>query len=122
DTNLRCTLLVDVSNSMRYGAGPMNKYEYACTAACSLAYLLLSQQDSVSCIAFDEAIRNTVPPRTKRTHLTSIINALSVSEPREKTNIAKILSDAAETFPRRGIFVIVSDLLCERPGLLKGLR
>ena len=33
DTNLRCTLLVDVSSSMQYGSGPLNKYEYACTAA-----------------------------------------------------------------------------------------
>jgi len=114
--------LVDVSNSMQYGAGPLNKYEYGCTVAASLAYLLLSQQDSVGCIAFDDAIRSTVPPRTKRTHLTSIVNALDASSPREKTNVAKILSDAAENFPRRGVFVIISDLLCERPGLLKGLR
>ncbi|HET6882080.1 MAG TPA: DUF58 domain-containing protein, partial [Pirellulales bacterium] len=44
ETNLRSTLLVDVSGSMRYGSGAMNKYEYACTLAVSLAYLLLRQQ------------------------------------------------------------------------------
>ena len=47
DTNLRCTLLVDVSGSMRYGAGPMNKHEYACTIAACLAYLVLWQQDAI---------------------------------------------------------------------------
>ena len=47
DTNLRCTLLVDVSNSMDYGNGPLNKYEYACTLAASLAYLVLKQHDAV---------------------------------------------------------------------------
>ena len=57
DTNLRCTLLVDVSGSMRYGSGAMNKYEYGCTIAACLAYLLLRQQDAVGCVAFDEAIR-----------------------------------------------------------------
>ena len=60
DTNLRCTLLVDVSGSMRYGSGPLNKYEYACTMAASLAYLLLRQQDAVGCVAFDETVRNRV--------------------------------------------------------------
>src|SRR3974390_2625500 len=55
DTNLRATPLVDVSNSMRYGRGAMNKYEYGCTIAVSLAYLLLRQQDAVGGIAFDES-------------------------------------------------------------------
>src|SRR5580698_9595021 len=64
DTNMRATLLVDVSNSMRYGNGPMNKSEYAGTVAVSLAYMLLRQQDSVGCLAFDERIRAAVPQRT----------------------------------------------------------
>jgi uncharacterized protein (DUF58 family) len=122
DTNLRCTLMVDVSKSMQYGSGPLNKYEYACTAAVSLAYLLLKQQDSVGCVSFDEKTRTTVPLRTKRSHLNAIVQALTVSEPKDKTDIAQILYDAAEAYPRKGMFVIVSDLLCERPGLLKGLR
>ena len=69
DTNLRCTLLCDVSGSMHYGRGAMNKYEYGCTVAVSLAYLLLRQQDAVGCVAFDDAARTTVPLRTKRNHL-----------------------------------------------------
>ncbi len=68
DTNLRCQLLVDVSASMRYGNGPLNKYEYACTVAASLAYLVLKQQDAVGCASFDERIRTTVPARSKRNH------------------------------------------------------
>ena len=66
DTNLRCTLLVDVSNSMLYGNGPLNKYEYECTMASSLAYLVLSQQDAVGCVSFDDRIRMTIPSRTRR--------------------------------------------------------
>ncbi len=73
ETNLRVTLLVDVSGSMLYGRGPLNKYEYACTSAVSLAYLLLRQQDAVGCVAFDETTRATVPLRSKRNHLMSII-------------------------------------------------
>src|SRR5215470_5502614 len=61
DTNLRATLVVDVSGSMRYGSGTLNKYEYGCTIAASLAYLMLRQQDAVGCLAFDDAIRTQVP-------------------------------------------------------------
>src|SRR5271157_2516659 len=65
DTNLRCTLLVDVSGSMRYGRGAMSKFDYGATIAASLAYLLLRQQDSVGCLSFDEKVRMTVPVRAR---------------------------------------------------------
>ncbi|HWA98460.1 MAG TPA: DUF58 domain-containing protein, partial [Pirellulales bacterium] len=121
DTNLRATLLVDVSASMRYGSGPMTKYDYGSTLAVSLAYLLLRQQDAVGCVSFDSAARVTVPPRSAHSHLHAIIEALSVSEPKEKTDLARILRDVAEGSPRRGMMILVSDLFVERPGLFKGL-
>jgi len=122
ETNLRSTLLVDVSGSMRYGSGPLNKFEYAATVAVSLAYLLLRQQDAVGCVSFDEAIRRTVPTRSKRNHLSSVIRALEVADPSEKTDMFRVLNHVAETYPRRGMVVLISDLLVERPGLFKGLR
>src|SRR6188474_2983275 len=54
ETNLRATLVVDVSESMQYGRGDLNKYEYGCTIAACLAYLLLKQQDAVGVITFDD--------------------------------------------------------------------
>jgi uncharacterized protein (DUF58 family) len=122
DTNLRCTLLCDVSGSMRYGTGAMSKYEYACTIAASLAYLLLRQQDAVGCVAFDDSARMTVPLRTKRNHLDSIIQAMEISEPKNKTDLYQILRQATENYPRRGMMVLVSDLLVEREGLFRGLK
>jgi uncharacterized protein (DUF58 family) len=122
DTNLRATLLVDVSHSMQYGSGPLNKYEYGCTIAACLAYLLLRQQDAVGCVAFDEGIRVKVPQRTKRTHLNSIIQALSVSEPEKKTDLRQILHGVAEGYPRRGMMALISDLLVDRDGLFKGIK
>lgn len=122
DTNLRATLLVDVSASMRYGTGPLNKYEYASTVAASLAYLLLRQQDAVGCASFDERVRLATPQRTKRNHLESILQTLDVSEPRDKTEIYSILREVAETYPRRGLMVLVSDLFVEREPLLRGLK
>jgi uncharacterized protein (DUF58 family) len=122
DTNLRCTLLADVSGSMRYGSGAMDKYEYGCTIAVSLAYLLLRQQDAVGCVAFDDEARITVPLRTKRNHLDSIIQALGVSQPRNKTDMYRVLRNVAESYPRRGMMVLVSDLLVEREGLFRGLK
>lgn len=122
DTNLRATLLVDLSASMRYGSGPLDKHEYGCTLAACLAYLILRQQDAVGCLAFDERARAVVPQRTKRTHLDSVVRALSASEPANKTDVGEILRAAAETFPRRGLMILISDLLVDREGLFRGLR
>ncbi len=122
DTNLRCTLLVDVSGSMLYGSGPMNKLEIGCTVAACLAYLVLKQQDAIGCVSFDENIRMSVPVRSKRTHLQTIIEALNVQDPREKTDLFSVLRQVAETYPRRGMMVLISDLLADREPLYKGLR
>jgi uncharacterized protein (DUF58 family) len=122
DTNLRLTLLVDCSASMHYGAGAMSKYEYGATLAVSLAYLALRQQDAAGCLAFDERPRTTVPQRTRRNHLDAIIQALNASRPANKTDLYPILRTAVESFPRRGMMVLVSDLLIERDGLFRGLK
>lgn len=122
DTNLRATLVVDVSASMGYGSGPLTKYDYGCTAAASLAYMLLRQQDAVGCVAFDRTARHTVPQRSQRNHLSAILQALEVNQPEEKTDLARILRHVAESYPRRGLVLLVSDLLADRGGLFQGLR
>jgi uncharacterized protein (DUF58 family) len=73
-------------------------------------------------MAFDEAIRAKVPQRTRRSHLNSIVQALSASAPGEKTDLQPIMREAAETYPRRGLMILVSDLLVDRAGLFKGLK
>jgi uncharacterized protein (DUF58 family) len=122
ETNTRTQLVVDVSESMHYGRGPLNKYEYACTAAACLAYLLMKQQDSAGLIAFDSNVRQMLPSRASQNHLDAIVKTLHVSKPKEKTDIAKILHRVAEATPHRGMVVIFSDLLVEREPLIKGLE
>lgn len=122
DTNLRCTLIVDVSASMEYGDGPLNKYEYACTLAGSLAYLILKQQDAVGCVTFDDRVRVRIPPRSRWNQLESVIEAFHVSRPASKTDLHAILRGVAEGAPRRGMMVLVSDLLTDPDRTMKGLK
>src|SRR5947199_7158195 len=91
ETNLRCQLVVDVSNSMHYGNGALNKYNYGCTIASCLAYMLVRQQDAVSLTTFDSDVRQVLPARSHQAHLEAIVNAMDVSRPREKTDSAPIL-------------------------------
>ncbi|MFH1302739.1 MAG: DUF58 domain-containing protein, partial [Planctomycetota bacterium] len=102
DTNLRTTLLVDVSESMRFGTGPLSKYEYGCTAAAALAYLLLKQQDAVGLTTFDDAIRTKVQALSKRNHLNALLTALAAEKPAKKTDIYDVLKEVAETKSQKG--------------------
>lgn len=122
DTNLRCTLLVDVSASMSYGEQEQNKYEYACTAAACLAHLILRQQDAVASVAFDAGIRARTPQRSRQNHLRVILESLAASEPREKTDMYQVLHEVAETYPQRGMMILISDCLADAPGLIRGLK
>ncbi len=122
ETNLRCNIVLDVSESMHYGRGALNKYEYASTAAACLAYLLLRQQDAAGLITFDSTVRQIVPARTQQNHIDALCNAMHTSKPREKTDILAILRRVTESMPARGMVVVFSDFLVDREPLIKGLE
>ena len=122
DTNMRVTLLVDVSNSMDYGEGLQNKSEYANTVAASIGYLVLRQQDALGCVSFDSDVREKIPQKSKRNHINSVVHSLNVNKPAQKTDLYKILSEVAQSYPRRGMMILVSDFLSDVELTLKGLR
>lgn len=128
ETNLRAQVVVDVSESMHYGAekhrraGTLNKYEYACTAAACLAYMTIKQQDTAGVIAFDEDVRAMLPPKGSDFHLDAIANVLNASKPKQKTDPLKIMRRVAEATHGRGMILLFSDLLTDREPLLKGLE
>ena len=122
ETNLRSNIIVDVSESMHYGRGALNKYSYACTIAACLGYLLLRQQDSVGLMAFDEQVRTVVPPRSQQTHIDALVQAMHASKPKAQTNLEKILRRVAETIGSRGMIILISDLLADREPFFRGLE
>lgn len=122
ETNLRTTLLVDLSESMTFGSGSLTKYDYACQIAAALAYLLLHQQDAVGITTFDDQIRSRLPSSSKQNHLHAILATLDREKPAKKTDLTQILAQVADEQVRRGIIVVISDLLVDRAGLFKGLK
>jgi uncharacterized protein (DUF58 family) len=122
ETNLRAYLLVDTSGSMDYASDGITKFDYGCTLAASLAYLILRQQDAAGVVTFSDHIEAFVPPKAKRDYLLQILHALENRGPAGETNVGKILEEIAGQIKRRGLVVLVSDLLDEPEQILKGLR
>jgi uncharacterized protein (DUF58 family) len=111
ETNLRCHLLVDMSRSMGYGSGPYTKAEYARTAAATLAYFLSAQHDAVGLMTFDEKISEYLPPRYRPGHLHRLMLCLERPPSGKATDLTRPLEQIAATVTKRGLIVLVSDLL-----------
>jgi uncharacterized protein (DUF58 family) len=122
ETNVRCYLLLDRSASMNYGTGGLTKLEYGCYLAASLAYLMLKQQDSVGLLVFDTKLRRYIPPRSAKRHLHAILGELSRAEAHEETDLGRTLEDLARRVTRRGLIILVSDLLDDEQSVIRGLK
>ena len=123
ETNLKAHLLLDASGSMAYGSGETTKYRYAAHLSAALAYLMLKQRDAVGLAAFDEGIREFVPPRSVGSHLNTVLRAISATEPDGgDTDLSTTFHQLAERLKRRGLIVVLSDLLDDPTRLLNGLK
>lgn len=121
ETNLRCHLLVDNSKSMGYGSLPYTKAQYANTLAATLAYFLYLQGDAVGLLTFDERIREYLPARNRTGHLRHLMLALEQPAAGTDTDLAAPLKRIVEIVHKRGLMVLVSDLLAPIEALEKNL-
>ncbi len=121
ETSLRCHLLVDMSRSMSYGSGDFTKADYARTLAATLAYFLSSQRDAVGLMTFDEAIAEYLPARFRPGHLHRLMVALERSTGGESTDLTGPLEQIASSVNKRGLIVLISDLLAPVEPLEKNL-
>jgi len=111
ETNLRCHLVVDLSRSMGYGSIDYTKVDYARTAAATLAYFLAMQRDAVGLVTFDERIADYLPARYRPGHLHRLMVCLERAVAGKSTNLASPLEQVAATVRKRGMLVLISDLL-----------
>jgi uncharacterized protein (DUF58 family) len=123
ETNLDCHLLLDVSGSMGYGAHHgMTKFEYAAVLAASLGYLMNRQRDAVGLTAFDENIVSMLPASARPGHLMALLVTLDRLRPGRATNVSKPLHQLANTLTKRGIVILISDLLDDPDEVIRGLK
>lgn len=120
ETNLRAYILLDRSASMGYGHPA--KLEYAKQLCACLTYLLLRQKDGVGLITFDTRIREYIPPSAKQLNLTRILEVIDHTQPGDETSIGEVLSRLGPKIHRRGLVIVVSDLLDDPARVLHALR
>lgn len=111
ETNLRCYLLVDASRSMGYSSIGYTKSDYARTAAATIAYFLSTQRDAVGLVTFEDRVVDYLPPRYRPGHLRHLMAALQREPAGRATDLVAPLRQIATTVRKRGLVVMISDLL-----------
>ena len=125
ETNLRATLVLDISRSMHWKGSAergLTKLDYATRLAAALALILLRQRDATGLIAFDDAVRSVVPPRARSGQWHQVVRALAALAPGGGTAAEPALRRVTDLLRRRGMVIFVSDLLVERDLVLTALR
>ena len=132
ETNLKATILLDKSGSMGFSSlekgeksdtnGAIDKLTYGSLLAASLSYLMVKQQDAVGLFLFDDEIRAMVPHRSMRKHLLYLLGTLDRVSAGAKTRISPTLHYIAERVRRRGLVILISDLMDRPEEVLKGLK
>jgi uncharacterized protein (DUF58 family) len=124
ETNLACYLIVDASASMGYRFAPegFTKLQYASRLAACLSYFMMRQRDAAGLMIFDTKIRTALPPRLRQTHLKHVLAALETAEPGGETNISGPLHELAEGLKRKGLIILISDLLDDHEKVISALQ
>lgn len=120
ETNLRCQVVLDVSDSMRYpqpkrGEEVLTKLEYGAYLAASLQYLMIGQRDAAGMTLFDEEIVFYARAKSRYSWLVPIFQQLeevvaSKDYFTRKTATSKVLHQVAMKFHRRSFVILITDL------------
>src|SRR5262245_10023133 len=129
ETNLTAHIFLDASGSMNFTSGvtpdgvePITKFRYASWVAAALAHLALRQRDAASLVIFDEKVRTVMPPSSGSHVLDEMIRTIEQAKPSQSTFPGKALLEGANSIHRRGLVVLISDLLTDADEALTALR
>jgi uncharacterized protein (DUF58 family) len=122
ETNLDCHVILDVSGSMGYGSHGISKFEYGQCLAASMAYLMNRQRDASGLTAFDDRIVAMLPPSARSGQLHAMLVTLDRLTVGKETDLSKPLHQIADALGRRGLVVLISDLLDEPARVIESLK
>ena len=125
ETNLRATILLDCSKSMDFrgpGQDGLTKLQWGSYLAAALTYLLIRQNDAVGLMLFDTEVRAYIPPKAHPTQFRRILDVLDNVQVGGETDCGTVLHEAADRLKRRGLVILISDLIDDEAKIASGLQ
>ena len=122
ETNFVAHLLIDGSESMKYGSGETSKLDYAKMAIACLAFLIIKQRDAVSLSLFDNSIRDELPRGNTQNHLFNILEQLTAFDAKGETDLPGQLHNVAKKSQRKGLVIVASDFFDDEDAVLDAIQ
>lgn len=122
NTNAFGHVILDVSSSMDFGVSTVTKFTYARCLAAAFAYLMLKQGDAAGLAMFSSRETVSIPARRGFLHLRRLLAELAAAKPDSGTDFDAGLGSVPERMPRRGIAVLISDMLDDPDRILDAIK
>lgn len=124
ETNLRCQIVIDHSNSMRFPlerhadlAHP-NKITFAIYSTAVIIEMLARQRDAFGLTLVSDTIDLQTETRSSKIHqqhlLNILANELSSQESHDTTAVAESLHRLSDQLHRRSLVIIFTDAICDQ--------
>jgi len=84
--------------------------------------MMIKQQDAVGLAMFDEKIHTYLPPHATKAYLRQILIRLQQAAPAGRTGAGRSLHQIADRIRRRGLVIIISDLLDEPDQVMSAVK
>jgi uncharacterized protein (DUF58 family) len=128
ETNLRCQIVIDTSNSMLFplekkNENALNKLSFSVYAAAALMELLRHQRDAVGLTFFDKEVGKHFPAKSNPTQQKIMYHELEnlltkpIAEETTSTQSAIAINQIAEIIHKRSLVVIFSDMFEDQSNL-----
>jgi len=123
ETNLIADIIVDCSNSMKFKSGEnISKFDYSIILAAAFSYLLINQQDAAGLHLFAEKLKVSVPRKSSRSHLKTILTELNNIKPEGITSVSAGLNEVAKKITKRGLTIIISDFFDNLDEIISSIK
>ena len=134
-SDMTVNLVVDASASMAYAGvdgdqkprtkkpshAAISKYDHACRLAAAVAFLTTKQQDKVSLATVQQGLKSFDRPMSSFSHLGGLLKTLEDTQPTGEANLPEALRQLASQTNKRGVFIVISDLLDDFDDTLSAL-
>jgi uncharacterized protein (DUF58 family) len=121
ETNVRCFILLDTSNSMAYKTWKLSKFQYGIYLSACLSYLILNQKDAVGFVNFNDKIQNFLKSSSSFSHFHNITEILENIKPEGQTSILSVMRKISSNIKKRSIIILISDLFDDPQNVIKGI-
>ena len=122
ETNMSVNIFLDSSKSMDFKSDNISKFNYSKLITATLGYLMMQQKDATGLVIFDNEIKYALQPKNSKSHLKTLLSIIEKTKNGKDTDISKVLHIGADQIKKKGLIILISDLLDDPKKIINSLK